>query len=741
MVENILISRFLMDVMPIAASASSEEETIKRFTEVVKSIFGIDGATVSMLSGSSRKEDGITEYLMNTRKAYVDNQLSEYSAFPELISYKNQGFMSGAFLPIIAHGRLIAVLELLSNAENKFSDDLVNSVAFGAAFIGFSLAYKVEAGRNVRLAGYFDSAFGSGVPQFLVSSTGSIVKSNKAAMRRFPASTSPEARIQGVLGLDYAALLQLVNGRSYTSRLGNPGDEKLVRISASKVSDSLLHIVAEDVTAEGRFEAILSALKAGGEVMVALLSDDLTIRKVYGGLGSQFSAAIPLLQGRRLPDVLDRRAQVPKPAGEVKAGTAIAGTADIMMPDLGAVRVRYTLSYTTGGPMLVASSANLEKYISGLKSDLDDFINATSDIVMATDETGSITDCNISVEHVLGYHKEELIGRSIRDLYSDTSLLDRDISYVRSGGNIDNTYINITKRDGQLIPATHSVRLLRSDEKANYLFLIKELSTKNLLEDLQSALKKGEVTEKNLKQTSALKSQFIYNISHELKTPLTNIKGFAKLLHEGDFGALNEEQKEYVRTILDESDRLMLIITQVLDAAKLEAEKVKLDIKEVSLRDLYENPSIKAMEESAHNKGLEFSWNVGYDVPNIMADPNRLIQVFVNLIGNSIKFTESGSISVHVARKSRKFVECTVADTGIGISDDDKKKIFKKFYQAPKKSLVKPDGTGTGLGLSITKDIVSLHGGHVSFESQLGRGSTFRFTLPIVHKEKKERAS
>ncbi len=739
MVENILISRFLMDVMPIAASASTEEDTIKRFTEVVRSLFGIDRANVNLLQANQRPESGVTEYLINTRKAYVDNQLSEYSAFPELISYKNQGFMSGAFLPIMAHGKVIATLELLSNSENKFSDDLVGSVAFGAAFIGFSLAYKVEAGRNVRLAGYFDSAFGSDIPQFLVSANGTIAKSNKAAMRKFAALAGQEANINGIIGMDFAALSQLVNGKYKIARIGPAGEEMLARISASRISDTLIHVVAEDVTHAAYFDAVAGALKPQGEVMLALLKDDLTISRVYGGVGSQFSAAVAALPGRKLTDIFDRKAHDLKPAGEAKPGSSVSGTADMMLPDGLTVRVRYALNYSPAGPMLVVSSADLEKYVSGLKSDLGDFINATSDVVMTVDESGYITDCNLSVEHVLGYPKEELVGRSIRDLYRDTAILDRDIAYVRSGGSIDNTYVNVAKKDGEPIPATHSVRLLRSAEKSSYLFLIRELATKNMVEDLQASLRQAAATEKNLRTTGTLKSQFIYNISHELKTPLTNIKGFAKLMYDGDFGTLNEEQKEYVKTILDESDRLMLIITQVLDAAKLEAQKVKLEIKEVNLRDLSENPTIKSMEESARNKGLEFSWDVAYDVPNIMADPNRLIQVLVNLIGNSIKFTEKGSISVRVTKKGRKYVEFTVADTGIGISDEDKKKVFKKFYQAPKKSLVKPDGTGTGLGLSITHDIVSLHGGKIGFESQLGNGSSFWFTMPIVYKEKKEK--
>ena len=252
-----------------------------------------------------------------------------------------------------------------------------------------------------------------------------------------------------------------------------------------------------------------------------------------------------------------------------------------------------------------------------------------------------------------------------------------------------------------------------------------------MIDDLEKSTKSLEGQVKSLKMTSELKSQFIYNISHELKTPLTNIKGFAKLLREGEFGPLNTDQKEYINTILDEADRLMLIITQVLDAAKLEANKVKLDIKEVNLVELASNPSIKAMEESAKNKGLDFSWSVDYDVPAITADPNRLIQVFVNLIGNAIKFTETGKITVHVSKYSKRSVMCEVIDTGIGISDEDKRKIFKKFYQASKKGLLKPDGTGTGLGLAITKEIIDLHRGRIKFDSTQGKGSRFYFTIPI----------
>ena len=182
----------------------------------------------------------------------------------------------------------------------------------------------------------------------------------------------------------------------------------------------------------------------------------------------------------------------------------------------------------------------------------------------------------------------------------------------------------------------------------------------------------------------------------------------------------------------------MLIIQQVLDAAKLESQKMKLELREVDLKELYNNPTIQAMQESAANKHLAFSWKVDFDVPKILADPNRLIQAFVNLIGNSIKFTDTGEIKVRISRLGKTKVRCEVSDTGIGISEDDKRKLFKKFYEAPKKGLVKQEGAGTGLGLSITHEIIKLHGGRIECRSEQGKGSTFSFSLRIKPRPKKE---
>ncbi|MDE1856318.1 MAG: HAMP domain-containing histidine kinase, partial [Candidatus Micrarchaeota archaeon] len=182
----------------------------------------------------------------------------------------------------------------------------------------------------------------------------------------------------------------------------------------------------------------------------------------------------------------------------------------------------------------------------------------------------------------------------------------------------------------------------------------------------------------------------------------------------------------------------MELIMQILDVAKLSSGKIKLDLQPVDFRELEKNPSIKAQEEVAAGKGLMFSWNVDYSVGEIKVDPNRMIQVFVNLLTNAIKFTEHGSIVVSITKKG-KSIRVEVKDTGIGISKEDQRKLFKKFYQVHREGMIMQKNAGTGLGLSIVKEIVNLHGGRMGVNSELGKGSTFWFTIPMLGKQKKEK--
>jgi PAS domain S-box-containing protein len=393
------------------------------------------------------------------------------------------------------------------------------------------------------------------------------------------------------------------------------------------------------------------------------------------------------------------------------------------------------------GEERLLASAEIERHVKDMEESFNAFITQTSEVVITFEPTGYIKSANIAIDGVLGYKRTELVGKDIRSIYRNPDILDRDVLHIRNGGEVSNTYVDLIKWDTSSLPATQSIRLLKNaNGTADYVVFIKELETKRALKEKEKGIKELSIDNASLKRESDLKAEFINNIAHELKTPLTNIIGFSKLLHDGEVGTMNPDQNEYLNTILDEANRLLIIIKQVLDASRLNAEKVKLEPRDVNLKEMRQNPGIRALEEDAKNKGLQFSWNVDFDVPDIFADPNRLVQAFVNLIGNAIKFTEHGSISIKIKRSGKKKVECTVSDTGMGISDEAKSKIFKKFYQAPRKDLKQQVGAGTGLGLAITKDIIKLHGGKISLvESQSGVGTTFRFILPIRPRQKREK--
>lgn len=738
MAEDSLVERFMAEMAPLIIASSDTAMLSDNFAKVACETFDLDRARIIDAGPGSQDENALHGYVMNTRKAYVDNQLSEYSSFSELISMRGQGFCSCAVIPIIVGGRVTHLLEMLSKGENTFTENLMADASKASSFMGFVIMYNQEHDRSVRIANYFNGAFYSAVPQLLVSDAGTIIRANSTAQAALSIPSNKMLDIKAVLGMDYAGLSALAGGKqaTLTSHTG-----ALFRIGVVRVSDKLLHVSATNVTDLERFRAVLDAMRKGAGAGVLYVNRNMVVTESTPSMEGISGYSASALTGKPLSELLPKSdfSSLEKGLSSMQDGKPVSGTANLVSAATTPTLVKYVASKTQDGFMLLLTNAEPERYVERLRSSLVDFISNSSDVVLTSDAMGYITDANMPVELVLGYPKSDLTGKELRLLYADPSILDRDMTYVRDGGKVDNSYIDMKAKDGSLIPATHSMRAFKDiDNALSYMIVIKELRTKRTLRDQESSIKELEGQKKRLMATSDLKSMFIYNISHELKTPLTNIKGYASFLKSGEFGPLNEDQKSAAATVIEETDRLVLIIQQVLDAAKLDSNKVKLELKDVSMQELQDNPSIVALKEMAQNKGLSFKWNVEYDLPSIVADPNRLIQIFVNLIGNSLKFTEKGGISVKISRKSKKFIMCEVSDTGIGISDEDKHKLFRNFYEAHKKGLTKQQNVGTGLGLSITKSLVKLHGGRIGVDSEQGKGSKFWFTLRTTPKPKKK---
>ncbi len=752
-IQDMVVSRFLYDIVPIANSAMGEDDIISNFSKSVSTLFGIDKVSFTDLKKRQGGTMGsLEDYIRNTKKTFVDNQLSEYSSFPELIRYKNGGYRSCAVMPLMAEGKVVSLIEMLSQSENKFSDDMLSSISFGASFIGFVLMYKSELVRSLRLATYFDAAFNNGMPQFIIDRDGTIVKLNRSAMRAFGASASESARITDTLALDMEKVKAIDAGIYADVIADRTNAGKVYAVSTSRINEKLVHVMANDATPTISYDTISGVVNRNKDVAFLLTDTSFAIRNASANTEKMFGYPTGILAAGNLLDIIIKQDQpdFKGAVGNMLSGNGqfASGSANLSFNESIKKYVHFTCTRFMDGLFFMLVDASIEKYIESAKRDLSDFISGSSDIVLSINKSGYIIDCNMPAETILGIKREALVGKEVRSLYADPVLLERDMTYANNNVKVDNTFVNvIANKDGAdvQIPATHSIRILnssKSDYGEVYLIILKEIATKRKLEDQEASLLLYQNMEKKLKSESDLKSQFIYNISHELKTPLTNIKGYSTLLHDEEFGKLTDEQKGYIKTTLVEADRLMLVIQQVLDAAKLDAKKVKLEYKEVDFQNMGNNPSIKALEESAKGKGIEFKWEVDFNVPRVQGDPNRLIQVFVNLIGNAIKFTEKGGIRVHIIRKNKGTVQCSVIDSGMGMSDDAKKKILRKnhrFFEAPQRGLVERPGTGTGLGLLITRDLVELHGGKISFESKAGEGSTFWFTIPVTPKPKKNK--
>jgi len=228
------------------------------------------------------------------------------------------------------------------------------------------------------------------------------------------------------------------------------------------------------------------------------------------------------------------------------------------------------------------------------------------------------------------------------------------------------------------------------------------------------------------KQTEIMKNEFIASVSHELRTPLTIIRESLSLLSDELFGKLSKDQEDIVNPCIEEVDRLGRIINNLLDISRMEGQKIKIVREIVDIVKLAQGV-VSTFENKAESKNLQIVFNSNRDSINIYLDKDRIIQVFMNLIGNAIKFTDKGKIEINITEKENK-VECCIADTGIGIDPNNLGTIFDRFHKVGK--VMRAGEKESGLGLSISKGIVKLHKGKIWVDSQINDGSKFCFVLP-----------
>ncbi len=348
-------------------------------------------------------------------------------------------------------------------------------------------------------------------------------------------------------------------------------------------------------------------------------------------------------------------------------------------------------------------------------SQLAAIVDSSDDAIIGKTMEGVITSWNNGAEKIYGYSAEEMKGQPVVKLIPPGSPneIPKILERIKEGKSVVHHETVHIRRDGRKIDVSLTIFPIK-DESG------KVIGASTIAHDISEQ-----------KKLDRLKDEFISTVSHELRTPLSITKEGVSLVLDGIPGVINEKQRQILDAVRNNIDRLARIINELLDISKIEAGKVEVKRESVNIADLI-NSIISLFSFKAKEKNLQIKVNLPPQGINISVDADKIRQVFSNLIDNAIKFTQRGFVEISAQEKDN-FVECTVQDTGVGISQEDFPKIFEKFQQFGRAA--GPGEKGTGLGLSIAKAIIELHGGKISVESQEGKGTKFIFTLPRYTKE------
>jgi len=376
------------------------------------------------------------------------------------------------------------------------------------------------------------------------------------------------------------------------------------------------------------------------------------------------------------------------------------------------------------------------------------YIENSPTAIFIANKMGNYTFVNQSAAVLLGYTEEELLQMSIPQILPESEMEKgfADFNHVKTFGYSENNELKFKRKDGTLADILIASIKLNDDEFMAFCREItdlkniqRELQLKNeeyqvLNEELQQNIEKiSQINDQlNLAKAQAeesdrLKSAFLANMSHEIRTPMNGILGFADLLKEPDL--TGEEQQKYISIIEKSGQRMLNIINDLIDISKIEAGQMEVSLTQTNINNHLSNLYIFFKPE-AEKTGLALFYSNGLpDMDAIVkTDSEKLYAILTNLIKNAVKYTHQGSIEFGYQKKEDK-LEFFVKDTGIGIQADKLGIIFERFVQAD--SMITKSYEGAGLGLSISKAYVEMLGGKIWVESQIGKGSTFRFVIPF----------
>jgi PAS domain S-box-containing protein len=354
-----------------------------------------------------------------------------------------------------------------------------------------------------------------------------------------------------------------------------------------------------------------------------------------------------------------------------------------------------------------------------------DLIDKSNDAIFISDtETGIILDANEKAINSLGYTRDELLNMHVYEFevtLPDTFSWKGHVKEVQKEGSLVLEGLH-RRKDGTIFPVEINVKLHECRNKNRMVAIVRDITERKKSEEMSRE-------NERLVYASKAKNDFLSNMSHELRTPLNAVVGFSELLKMKTLGNLTEKQEAYVDNIRYGGKHLLNLISDILDLSKIDAGKMELVIENISVPETL-NQAIVMVEEMGNKNNVTLKKELDPELVFIEADKQRFIQILFNLLSNAVKFNrkEGGTVTVTTEREG-DMAKFSVSDTGIGIKEEDKNKLFKDFEQLDK-GISRKYG-GTGLGLAITKKLVELHGGKIWVDSEFGVGSTFTFSLPI----------
>ncbi len=346
-------------------------------------------------------------------------------------------------------------------------------------------------------------------------------------------------------------------------------------------------------------------------------------------------------------------------------------------------------------------------------------IESNIDALITTDPRGIITDVNKQMEALTGCTRDELIGAPFKDYFTDPERAEAGIKLVLGEGKVSDYELTARARDGKETVVSYNASTFHDrDRKLQGVFAAARDVTER------------KRYEQSLQQANRAKSVFLANMSHEIRTPMNAILGFSQLMQRDQ--SLTPRQSQYLGTINRSGEHLLALINDILEMSKIEAGRTTVNHSTFDLPVLLKDLEMM-FRVRTNEKKLSFSVEMIGNVPEyIVTDINKLRQVFINVLGNAVKFTEQGGVVMRVRVDYRggtqPFLQIEVEDSGPGISPDEQEKLFRHFEQTKTGQLT---GTGTGLGLAISREFVRLMGGDITVTSQVGKGSVFVINLPL----------